>query len=218
MGLTVAALEAVAGWLPGSRVLSLGYPDLVVPAADVHRILGVEVSRFTDFGRWHGADFPLPETVSVFESVGATLDCVDVSPSRGVERVVDLNLPCDLGVYDVVIDAGTVEHCFNIGQAILNAAGAVAAGGCVFHMPPLSMANHGFYNLNPTLLHDFYSQNGWDIELLEGIASGRRFALPAVARFAPPAEASLLFLASRRHVAPLRMPVQSKYLSNPGLR
>ena len=218
MGLTVAALEAIAGWLPGSRVLSLGYPDLVVPAAEVRRILGVEVTRFTEFGSWHRAPFPLPETLAVFEAIGATLDCVDSSPSRGVERVVDLNLPCELGSYDVVIDAGTVEHCFSVGQAILNAANAVAAGGCVFHMPPLSKVNHGFYNLNPTLLFDFYAQNGWDVELLEGVAGGRRFALSPTARFTPPPEASLLFIASRREVAPLRMPVQSKYLSNPGLR
>jgi hypothetical protein len=218
VGITVFALEALAPWLHGSRVLSLGYPDLVMPAAEVRRILGVEPARLTDFGRWHGADFPLPETVSVFEAIGASLDCVDIVASRGVERLVDLNLPCDLGTYDVVIDAGTVEHCFNAGQAILNAANAVDAGGCIFHMPPLSMANHGFYNLNPTLLQDFYSQNGWDIELLEGVTREGRFAVPAAARFVAPAEASLLFIASRRSIAPLRLPTQAKYLKNPGLR
>jgi hypothetical protein len=217
VGLTVQALEVLSGWLHGSRVLSLGYPDLVMPADEVKRILGVEVSAFTGFGRWHGVDHPLPETVAVFNAIGASLDCVDVSPSRGVERIVDLNLPCELGRYDVVIDAGTVEHCFNIGQAIMNAAGAVDAGGCVFHMPPLSMANHGFYNLNPTLLHDFYAQNGWDIEVLEGVTRQGRFKVPPAARFIAPGEASLLFLASRRVVSPLRFPTQSKYLRNPGL-
>jgi hypothetical protein len=218
VGITVFALEALASWLPGSRVLSLGYPDLVMPAAEVRRVLGVEPARFTDFGRWHGADYALPETVSVFEQVGASLDCVDIVASRGVERLVDLNLPCELGAYDVVIDAGTVEHCFNVGQAILNAANAVDAGGCVFHMPPLSMVNHGFYNLNPTLLHDFYAQNGWDIELLEGVTRDGRFAAPAAARFVAPAEASLLFIASRRERAALRLPTQAKYLKNPALK
>ncbi len=218
MGLTVKALEVLASWLPGSRVLSLGYPDLVMTGAEVKRILGVEAAAFTDFGRWHGVEHPLPETLAVFHALGATLECIDVSPSRGVERVVDLNQPCDLGRYDVVIDAGTVEHCFNIGQAILNAANAVDEGGCVFHMPPLSMANHGFYNLNPTLLHDFYAQNGWDIELLEGVTRQGRFDVPPTDRFIAPAEASLLFLASRRSIAGLRFPTQTKYLQSPGLR
>lgn len=217
MALTLESLDALAGWLHGSRVLSLGYPDIVVPAPEVERLLGIKVTELTQFGRWHGVDFPLPETLSVFRAIGATLQCVDIHPSRGVEQVVDLNLPCELGSYDVVIDAGTVEHCFNIGQAIMNAAGAVAAGGCILHSPPLSMPNHGFYNLNPTLLHDFYSQNGWEIELLSGVGKAGRFEVPATARFAAPAEASLLFLASRPELRPLAYPVQSKYLNNPGL-
>lgn len=217
MALTRDSLEALAGWLPGSRVLSLGYPDIVVPAPEVERLFGIRIDDVTPFGRWHGVDFPLPETLSVFRALGATLQCVDIHPSRGVEQVVDLNRPCDLGAHDVVIDAGTVEHCFNIGQAILNAAGAVDAGGCILHAPPLSMANHGFYNLNPTLLHDFYEQNGWKIELLCGVGKAGRFEVPATARFAAPAEASLLFLASRPRRDPLVAPVQSKYLKNPGL-
>jgi len=218
LALTTESLEALAGWLHGSRVLSLGYPDIVVPAREVERILGVPVTEFTPFGGWHGVDYPLPETLSVFSAVGASLHCIDIHPSRGVEQVVDLNLPCDLGTYDVVIDAGTIEHCFNIGQAILNAANAVAAGGCILHAPPLSMANHGFYNVNPTLLSDFYGQNGWDIELLAGVGRSGRFDVPATARFAPPAEASLLFVASRPQVRPLQFPTQSKYLRNPDLK
>lgn len=218
MALTRESLGALAGWLPGSSVLSLGYPDLVVTSADVEQILGVEVREFTPFGSWHGVEFPLPETVSVFRAIGASLHCVDVHPSRGVEQLVDLNLPCDLGSHDVVIDAGTIEHCFNIGQAIMNAANAVAAGGCILHAPPLSMANHGFYNINPTLLHDFYIQNGWEIELLSGVAKSGRFEVPVTSRFAAPMEASLLFVASRPTLRPLKFPTQSKYLLNPGLK
>jgi hypothetical protein len=100
----------------------------------------------------------------------------------------------------------------------MNAAGAVAAGGCILHTPPLSMANHGFYNLNPTLLHDFYGQNGWDIELSAGMGKSGRFEVPANSRFVAPAEASLLFIASRPQLRPLRFPMQSKYLANPGLK
>jgi hypothetical protein len=217
MALTLRALRLLAERLPGRRVLSLGYPDIVATAEDVERLFGYQPRRFTDFGRWHGVSHPLPETAELFAAIGARLDCVDIHPSRGIERVVNLDHPCNLGTYDVVLDAGTVEHCFNIGQAILNAAGAVAPGGCIYHSPPLSMTNHGFYNLNPTLLHDFYSQNGWRLELLIGGNAEGKFKVPHTERFVAPPEALLYCIARRGSATGLKFPTQSKYLSNPGL-
>ena len=82
-----------------------------------------------------------------------------------------------------MIDAGTIEHCFNIAQAILNAAQAVAPGGHVFHAPPMTMLNHGFYNLNPTLFHDFYGQNGWTVERLVGGTQEGKFKVHPTGRF-----------------------------------
>jgi hypothetical protein len=189
----------------------------VARAEDIRRLLGVSVTRFTDFGGWHGVDYPLPETLHVFDAIGARLECIDIRPSRGIERVVDLNVPCDLGSHDLVIDPGTVEHCFNIGQAILNAANAVAPGGCIYHSPPLTMINHGFYNVSPTLLYDFYLQNGWTIEAFTGATAKATFQIPPVARFVAPAEAYLYCVARRTSTAALRYPTQSKYLANPTL-
>jgi hypothetical protein len=217
MALTLRALRLLAPLLPGRRVLSLGYPDIVAPAEEVEQLFGCRPARFTDFGRWHGVDYPLPETAELFAAIGARLDCVDIHPSRGIERVLDLNHPCELGAYDVVLDAGTIEHCFNIGQAIMNAAGAVVPGGHIYHSPPLSMTNHGFYNLNPTLLHDFYLQNGWRLEVLVGGNAQGKFSVPSTDRFVAPAEALLYCIARRENAAPLKFPTQSKYLKNPDL-
>ena len=218
MALTSQALALLAPHLAGKkRVLSFGYPDLVASAEEIERLFGVRVTRFTDFGRWHGVDFPLPETLEVFGAIGTQLVCVDIRQSRGVERVVDLNYPCDLGSFDLVIDAGTIEHCFNIGQAMLNAAQAVAVGGHVFHTPPMTMLNHGFYNLNPTLFHDFYVQNGWTLEVLMGGTRQGKFKVHPTARFAGPAEALLYCLARREHDGALAFPTQTKYLDNPNL-
>lgn len=217
MALTLQAFQLLASRLPGKRVLSLGYPDLLVTPEDIFSLLGVQVTRFTEFGRWHGITRPVPETEHVFEQIGATLECVDVRPSRGVERVVDLNLPCELGPYDVVIDPGTVEHCFNVGQALMNAANAVAVGGCIFHSPPLTMVNHGFYNISPTLFNDFYKQNDWEIEMLVGATKEGCFDVRPVARFSAPSEAYLYCIARRRTQAALRVPLQSKYVKHPSL-
>jgi hypothetical protein len=217
MALTRHALEIVATYL-GPRVLSLGYPDILASAADIERGFGVRPTRFNDSGRWHGVAHPLPETIELFELLGASLECVDIVASRGVERIVDLNQPHDLGQYDLVLDCGTVEHCFNIGQAIVNAASAVKPGGRIFHTPPLSMVNHGFYNLNPTLFHDFYGQNGWEVELLRAADRERTYDIAATARVGVPSELSLYCVARRASDAPLRYPTQTKYLLNPALK
>jgi hypothetical protein len=217
VALTTQALALLARHLPGKRILSFGYPDLVASAEEIERLFGVRPTRFTAFGRWHGVDFPLPETLEVLGAIGATLECVDIHPSRGVERVVDLNLPCALGRFDLVIDAGTIEHCFNIGQALLNAAQAVEVGGCVFHGPPMTMLNHGFYNINPTLFHDFYVQNGWTLEALIGGTREGKFKVHPTGRFAGPPEAVLYCIARRARGGPLVFPTQTKYLANPDL-
>jgi hypothetical protein len=217
MALTPHALEIAATYL-GPRVLSLGYPDILSSAADIEQRFGVRPTRFHDAGRWHGVTHPLPDTVELFELLGATLECVDIVASRGVERIVDLNQPHDLGAYDLVLDGGTVEHCFNIGPAILNAANAVKPGGHVFHTPPLSMVNHGFYNLNPTLFHDFYTQNGWEVVMLRAADRERTYDIDAVARVRVPSELSVFCVARRLGAAPLRFPTQTKYLRNPDLK
>ena len=215
MALTVRALRLLAPYLKGAKVLSLGYPDLI--ARDLS-FLGIEPAEFTDYGRWHGADFKLPETCHTFGLLGSTLDCVDIHASRGCERIVDLNVPQELGEYDLVIDAGTIEHCFHIGQANNNAAGAVKVGGRIFHSPPMSMGNHGFYNLNPTLFFDFYTQNDWVLDNLSGVNKTQHGPVPHTKRFTLPAESSLHVLAKRTHARAFKTPMQSKYLENPDLK
>src|SRR5262245_47593954 len=150
MGLALHAMKALAPHLKGARVLSLGYPDILATAQEVREIFGVEALDTIDAGAQHGIERPLVETMELVRLLGSTLECVDVIKWRGFERVLDLNEPHDLGSYDLVIDPGTTEHCFNIGQAIMNAARAVAVGGRIYHSPPLSMVNHGFYNVCPT--------------------------------------------------------------------
>jgi hypothetical protein len=123
-----------------------------------------------------------------------------------------------LGKFDLVIDAGTIEHCFNIGQAIINAANAVNEGGAIFHTPPMSMVNHGFYNISPTLLFDFYMQNGWNVEFCCGSCPRGMYDINPYLRYAVPPESSIFFVARRTNMNPLSFPTQQKYLKNPDLK
>lgn len=217
MALHFRAVSMIAPLLKGARVLSLGYPDLLVPAQAVKEMFGFEPQKFTNAARRHGTRYPLPETQHVMERVCAEFVCVDVARFAGVERIADLNFPQDLGTFDLVIDPGTLEHCFNIGQAMMTAAGSVRVGGRILHLSPMTMINHGFYNLCPTFFADFYAQNGFAIEVMqahrrrEGRDEFGDVGTNATGRMRMDAECGLCVLARRLTDDALHYPVQTKY-------
>jgi hypothetical protein len=218
MAIPTFALEILAPHMKGARMLSLGYPDILATEEEVERLFGVRLTGSIDGELQHGVKHKLVETKELCRLVGAKLDCVDVIKWRGFERIADLNEPQDFGEYDLVIDPGTTEHCFNIGQAIMNAARAVRIGGRIYHSPPLFMVNHGFYNICPTALQDFYEQNGWVIERFEVRVRGSDIPVPITSsmawkrnvKVAP--EAGMIFMARRLTVAAPKWPLQKKYI------
>jgi hypothetical protein len=82
----------------------------------------------------------------------------------------------------------------------------------------MTMINHGFYNICPTMLCDFYTQNGWKIEILGGVNAKGRFQVEPVSRMLVPNESSLYFVARRTNMKDLIYPTQTKYLKNPDLK
>ncbi len=157
------ALEQVAFNLLKSlapcRLLSLGVPDLLLSDEyDAPR-----VSNEADLQRWHRWPYPVYDTDAVFRSLGIEATYLDNQAHRGNELIADLNYPLDLGAYDVVVDPGSCEHTFNIGQAFKNVRNLCRPGGHILHINPLSMFNHGFWNLNPCAYVDFYGDHGDEI-------------------------------------------------------
>lgn len=222
MGLTLFALNLLRPYALGARVLALGYPDVLATPAEASAALGkaiTEESRFKVAAKAHPG--PYVSTRAVFEALGADVTYVDRFPARGVEIQVDLNEPFNFLAdwmptegFDLVIDAGTVEHCANVGQALMNAARSVKHGGAVFHSPPLSMVNHGYYNVCPVLLWDFYVQNGWRVEHLSGfkVRDLSGFEVERDGRCRVPEESALYFVA--RNVggrSSFEWPSQRKY-------
>ena len=67
------------------------------------------------------------------------------------------------------------------------------------------MINHGFFNLNPTFFADFYTQNGFELELFVGCAQESFFEVPAFDRISLPGEASLYVVARKLSDAPIIM-------------
>jgi SAM-dependent methyltransferase len=171
---------------PDARILVLGTQDLVFrygEALEFLRAEGVAVQevpegerRFTDsFAHvahgdwWRYKDYLHQETL--FRMLGfapGQLRTLDVDDYEHADLLHDLNLPVPaaLGTFDLVINQGTLEHVFDIRQALWNLSDLTREGGQVVHMVPGTMLEHGFYNFNPCLFADFYRQAGWQQEEL----------------------------------------------------
>lgn len=221
MGLKRSAIRILKPLLPGARVLCLSYPDVLIPfEAAQQEYPSLKTSSF--HGMRHGVDYALPETTEFLTALGAEeVTYVDVVREHGVEERFDLNIPSPLlvhefGSFDLVIDPGTLEHCFNVGAAMVHAAGAVAEGGHIFHTPPMSMVNHGFWNFSPTVFPDFYDEeNGFEIVTMWSEAGDQTEEMTiaeARSRMMVASERSLYCLARCfADVDEFRWPVQFKY-------
>ena len=98
----------------------------------------------------------------------------------------------------------------------MNACEALCAGGTLVHAAPLTRVNHGFWSFNPTIYPDFFEANGFELQVMTGVAGSLGagftfFPVEAFQRFQPPPDAALYVVARRREVVPLRWPVQRKY-------
>ena len=211
------------------KALCLAYPDLLVPKAALVQFFSEDlVNRLPvredadKIWQWHGlggCKEPLFDTSALFGELGVDIDVVDIVKARGDERIVDLNerLPEDLhSSYDLVIDTGTCEHCFNVGQAFMNSCAAVNVGGHLMHAAPMSKCNHGFWNFCPTVYPDFFEDNGFQIVFMKGVVGNLKngmklFDLKPFARSELPSESVIYVVAKRVSDQELRWPVQRKY-------
>lgn len=216
MALDRLGLELVAPYVRrGAAVLCLGYPDITARPETVKQLLGIaDVRVHTAFGRDHKVSWPLPETIDTFMLAGASaVDCVDARPSRGCERPVDLNVRQDWPRrYGLVINPGTLEHCFDVATALFNAWRALEVGGAILHVAPMSMMNHGFWNFCPTAIDDFAAANGGRVISME--ARDRDWhpvPVEPVRRFRVVSEAVLYAMVQKREDVPERVPVQARF-------
>jgi SAM-dependent methyltransferase len=142
------------------------------------------------------------------------VESVDVSGFEGCTHLLDLNTP---GVphalrqrFDVVYNGGTLEHVFDVRTALRNVYELLRIGGLVVHVSPVDgWVDHGFYQISPTLLADYYHANRFDIlemRLIETSESRPDEAMshpyipgePMRPRSADPASRSLLYASFRK--------------------
>lgn len=114
----------------------------------------------------------------VFLKLGfSDVDVLDCSGFEGANIIHDLNSPELspelMGAYDVIIDHGTLEHVFNLPNALNILFKALRVGGRLITSSPTSgFFEHGFYMLQPTLFADYYQANHWEINLIQLVMIG----------------------------------------------
>lgn len=230
-----AVYHALKNELPkGAKVLSLGYSDILVPKEVLetdYGLKGLEVRPDSkDICAHHGLKpFDIVTCESFFKSLGASIyDVVDIKEWRGGEICLDLNVPLEHqsgiplnpGGYDLILDLGTLEHCFNAPQALKTINSLLNINGVVVHWNPCCMPNHGFYNFSPTFFYDWYKNIGyfvkslvlWNKSLETGAEEGvlieptKRFSMPMI-------NSSLLTLVIKKEEKVVTWPTQTKYVN-----
>lgn len=91
------------------------------------------------------------------------VDALDFSDYEGANIIYDLNNNPDCCMikqkYDLVIDGGTLEHVYNVQNAINNMNAFVKNKGYIYHLLPCAgWVNHGFYSFSPCFFVDTYKE------------------------------------------------------------
>lgn len=220
-----------------AKMVSLGHPDILLTAEVLESVLGKQGAQDVAIRpdsesilRWHGmTEFmdKVPVAHDFFGRLGIELSITDFREVRGDELICDLNQPMAKEYYnqfDIVFDGGTLEHCFNVAQGVINILGMAKVNGFIIHANPLVLINHGFYNFSPTFYYDFYGQNGHS--LASQIFSTKNVGPDTKIQAIHPTtmirdlqiETGVAVVAQKRNDNPPIYPTQSKYIAVPDLK
>ena|SRR5215471_5507438 len=92
------------------------------------------------------------------------VESFDYSDYEGATYTVDLNhpfVPCK--TYNTVLDCGSLEHIYNVPQALANVSALCDKGAQIIHvLPANNFCGHGFWQFSPELFFSLYSDsNGY---------------------------------------------------------
>jgi hypothetical protein len=110
---------------------------------------------------------PFAEELLATEFGATNIDSMDVSDFEGATVLQDMNTPVPLalhGKYQTVMDYGSLEHVFDVAQALRNVIALCSAkSGQILHvLPANNQCGHGFWQFSPELFFSLYSEaNGF---------------------------------------------------------
>jgi len=161
----------------------------------------------TNIPAWHGTPHERNASdAALFRLLGADdVLAMDYSDFEGAEIVHDLNkaVPDELeSRFDVIVDSGTIEHIFDVRSVFTNIGRMLKSGGRIIHFAPANnYANHGFYQISPTLLIDYYAVNGYvDLQAFVAEESSREYEASAWELFQIDTQRQPVLMLSRRRL------------------
>lgn len=157
---------------------TIGRQSLTVPIEDLAAManrLSVPAPNWLEFAAdGYAEDF--------FEKLlGAeSVTSFDNSPYQKASIVHDFNVPVPQDLhrkFDVVIDGGSIEHIFDVRQALENYINLTKKNGYIFiNTPANNLCGHGFYQFSPDFFfRAFDESNGFSVENLTLIEAPLKF-------------------------------------------
>jgi hypothetical protein len=139
------------------NILQLGKQDIYIDRNIYNKIF-----KRTDSGK------DKIDTDEFFLNLGfSSVSSLDASGFEGADYICDLNHKSSDSLeqkFDCIFDGGTLEHIFNLPQALENIDKMLKIGGHVIHnLPSHNHVDHGFYMFSPGTLWDYYLANGYEI-------------------------------------------------------
>ncbi len=147
-------LKARLGGAAFDSTLTLGRQNLYLEPREYARLL----SRLG-----HAAPDALPAYADdMLRALGASrVDAMDASAYEGATLIHDLNQPVPAdwhGRYDLLLDAGTLEHVFDVRTAIMNVMAMIKPGGRFIAVSPANnWFGHGFFQFSPEFFFRAFS-------------------------------------------------------------
>jgi len=169
LNMSVLLRDWIARYGITGPLLTLGVQHLDYTPAQLARAFAVPL---TDGGRAGVALAP-----DMFKLCGIDeILTLDISNYEGADIVFDLNRPDppsnQLSRFGCIVNGGTIEHVFHIPNALATISRMLRPGGVIIHqIPTHNWVDHGFYQINPTLLFDYYTAAGFEILESVGLLS-----------------------------------------------
>jgi SAM-dependent methyltransferase len=138
------------------NLLTLGRSEIFVRKNEIQNL------RTSGLKSLNGDAYPAQE--DFFLSLGfETCDSLDYSAHDNPTIVQNINEPIPDSLcnrFDFIIDAGTLEHCFNVAEFTKSIVRMLRPGGSIIHINPSNnRTNHGFFQFQPTFYFSFYGAN-----------------------------------------------------------
>lgn len=167
-------------------------------------------------------------TETLFTKLGyPTIEAMDFNDLEGSQHIHDLNKPIPAalkGKFDIVIDGGTTEHIFHIGQALDSCHALLKPGGLLLsYVAGDGWFGHGFFQTGPDVPWRYW-HHARGYEMLEVSLVHRKEPLKIIEVDDPTGQPRggerflsgphMLLTAARKPMKapPYRLPIQSHYV------